>query len=228
MQKEGLSPQEVTEYLSAKENKEHSVTQRIKNLSEDILQKVTTAIVRYATPNKISPGMYAYADGLISFELIPDRRVKAIIGYVEGKTAYAICLRQKMLPWGPRALKVYETRKMTSGEEATQKILEIARQEEYKAPAAQWCFDYARDGVNQGEAFLPSMVEQEKLGAHHTAVNISLGMLGVALLDTWYLSSNEYCNDGYACLYNIYNGNKSMDDKCSPATSVRPMIAIEI
>ena len=85
---------------------------------------------------------------------------------------------------------------MTGGKEATRKILEISRKKRQEAEAAQWCYDYAEDGVKQGEAFLPSLTELEKLFANKAAINASLNALGVALLEGWYWSSTEYSDYG--------------------------------
>lgn len=117
---------------------------------------------------------------------------------------------------------------MTGGKEATRKILEISRKKRQEAEAAQWCYDYAEDGVKQGEAFLPSLTELEKLFANKAAINASLNALGVALLEGWYWSSTEYdvynawylwLGDGYRT-YNLKGyGNNGY---------VRPVLALKL
>lgn len=38
----------------------------------------------------IKPGMFIYTDNSISEELIPERQVKAVVGYIENNTVYAL------------------------------------------------------------------------------------------------------------------------------------------
>ena len=70
-----------------------------KEESRSFFQKVGAF---FSAKVKVLPGMYVYADGLISAELITGRWVKAVVGYVEGKTVYGICLKAKELPWSDR------------------------------------------------------------------------------------------------------------------------------
>ena len=182
VQKLGLSPQEAVEYFSAKIVESSSVVREC---------EVAVGVL---------PGMYVYADGLISAELIADRQVKAVVGYVEGKTVYAVCLKERYLPWSSGYLEVEASRNKTRGKEATAMIL----------VAAQWSYDYAEDGVIQGEAFLPSLTELEKLFANKAAINASLKALGAALLEGWYWSSTEGTNTSawkFSMNYGYRNGN---------------------
>jgi len=206
VQELGLSPKAVAEYLSKREN---------------------VSVTQYETPYKVLPGMYVYADGLIYPEIIEGRLVKAVVGYVEDKTVYAVCLREEKLPWSGDYLEVKATREITDGQQATCKILEAARQTGKKAEAAQWCHDYAEDGVKSGDAFLPSIDELEKLFANKTAINASLKALGVAMLKAWYWSSSEYGNYT-AWLFGMGGGYRYWDSKDYGNYYVRPVLALEI
>ena len=191
-QKLGVLPQEAVEYFSAKVVESSSVIREC---------EVAAGVL---------PGMYVYVDGLISAELITGRQVKAVVGYVEGKTVYAVCLKAKELPWSSDCLEVKASRDLTDGTEATAVILAAAKQKRGKAEAAQWCHDYAEDGVIQGEAFLPSLTELEKLFANKAAINVSLKALGAALFERWYWSSTEGTNTSawkFSMNYGYRNGN---------------------
>lgn len=176
---------------------------------------------------KVTPGMFVYVDGLISSEIIEGRQIKAVIGYVDGSDVLAVCLHEAKLPWASKWLEVPETEEMLSGKKATHKILEIAQKEHTKAEAAQWCYNYDRDGVKRGEAFLPSITELEQLCANGVAINASLNALGVALLDGWYWSSTEY-NGNYAWTLGMRNGSKDGNHKGNYGNYVRPVIAIKL
>lgn len=166
---------------------------------------------KYETPKRVLPGMYIYADGLIYPEIIEGRQVMAIVGSVDGSDVLAVCLQEACLPWSSDWLEAKATQKMTGGKEATRKILEISRKKRQEAEAAQWCYDYAEDGVKQGEAFLPSLTELEKLFANKAAINVSSteGSSGYA----W----NLWMGDGYRSINSkIYNDY------------VRPVLALKL
>ena len=132
------------------------------------------------------------------------------------------------MPWSSDWLEAKATQKMTGGKEATRKILEISRKKRQEAEAAQWCYDYAEDGVKQGEAFLPSLTELEKLFANKAAINASLNALGVALLEGWYWSSAEYLSSNAWTLY-VYNGTRNYGSKnYGNNRYVRPVLALKL
>lgn len=187
----------------------------------------TSKAQQYQTPKVVTPGMFVYVDGLISSEIIEGRQIKAVIGYVDGSDVLAVCLHEAKLPWASKWLEVPETEEMLSGKKATHKILEIAQKEHTKAEAAQWCYNYDRDGVKRGEAFLPSITELEQLCANGVAINASLNALGVALLDGWYWSSTGYGNN-YAWLLSMNNGGKSNFSKNEDMYYVRPVLALKL
>jgi hypothetical protein len=138
----------------------------------------------------------------------------------------AVCLQEACLPWSSDWLEAKATQKMTGGKEATRKLLEISRKKRQEAEAAQWCYDYAEDGVKQGEAFLPSLTELEKLFANKAAINASLKALGVALLEGWCWSSTEY-NSNLAWLLSLSNGIRSSNGKDDDGY-VRPVLALKL
>ncbi len=171
--------------------------------------------------------MYVYVDGLISAELITGRQVKAVVGYVEGKTVYGICLKAKELPWSSDCLEVKAFRDMTDGKKATRKILAAAKRQRKNAEAAQWCYDYAEDGVTQGEAFLLSKAELEKLYVNKEAINKSLRILNATELRGWAWSSTEdYDNDAWIFLMD--RGYRTTNPKNANYPYVRPVIAIQL
>lgn len=171
--------------------------------------------------------MYIYADGLIYPEIIEGRQVMAIVGSVDGSDVLAVCLQEACLPWSSDWLEAKATQKMTGGKEATRKILEISRKKRQEAEAAQWCYDYAEDGVKQGEAFLPSLTELEKLFANKAAINASLNALGVALLEGWYWSSTEY-GSTYAWRLRLSDGGRDWYGKSTNYGYVRPVLALKL
>lgn len=175
---------------------------------------------------KVTPGMFVYVDGLISSEIIEGRQVMAIVGSVDGSDVLAVCLQEACLPWSSDWLEAKATQKMTKGQEATRKLLEISRNKRQEAEAARWCYDYAEDGVKQGEAFLPSKAELEKLFANKAAINASLNALDVALLDDWYCSSTESSSNSAWYLW-MDDGARGNDYKYN-IRYVRPVLALKL
>ena len=182
----------------------------------------------------IFPGMYVYVDNTFGSKIIPERQIKAVVGYVEGGTVYAVCLREENLPWSSEGLRVPEAQDLTDGATATQRILECAEEQKRKADAAQWCFDYDYDGVKKGEAFLPSVVELMKLGCDTYVINSALSDLKVKPFRGDYLSSTEFEEDIDTVLvaklgrYQVrYGWPESGCDKAA-LYNVRPMIKIKI
>lgn len=232
VRKFGLSARKIGEYFSAKTVANSAVSGK------------------YQTPKRILPGMYVYADGLIYPEIIEGRQVKAVVGYVEWETVYAICLKEKRnLPWSSDHLAVEVSRNMTSGQiattmrldivypyslvfitngqKATAKILAVAKQKRKNAEAARWCHNYAEDGIRKGEAFLPSLDELEKLYENKKVINKSLKALNAGEFDGWYWSSTEYTNTRGWFFCMVY-GQSGWISKSFKYYSVRPVIAIEL
>ena len=207
-QEQNLSRQEIDDYFLAKARKKISVAQNCSH-SKDV-----------------KPGMFVYADNSISAKLISGCQVKAVVGYVENGEAYAVCLQQTSLPWSSDYLEVKVIRNMTNGKEATRKILEIAQKRGKKVEAAQWCYDYAKDGVQRGEAFLPSLAEWEKLYANKAAINASLRKLKADKLGCLYWAPSEL-NNKFVWKFDMNNGNSYWDFK-KYDSYVRPILKIKL
>ena len=156
---------------------------------------------KFVTPKKIEPGMFYYADGLIFPELIKDNQVSAIVGCVEKNHGLALGLREAMLPWSSDWLyiKVLLGLSELSGKEATSLILKTAKEKHKNAEAAEWCAEYAFDGIKAGTGFIPNKEElklifgnRKKLRESFALLN-SGGLSGNCLLDeAFYWSSSEY------------------------------------
>ena len=190
-----------------------------------IIEKLRTV---FDIPNGLTSGMYVYADGLISSEIIKNRQIMAIVGYVSPSKVLAVCLQQTHLNWSSAYVetRLEDTDKMRSGKEATRVLVHRVRAMGFSAEAAEWCFEYDQDGVKKHEAFLPSLLELGHIFSNRKVINTSLQALRAKLLDGWYLSS---------CSYDFYNawewhmsdgrlgyrGKNLSTDKCA---IVRPLL----
>lgn len=169
-------------------------------------------IVRYKTPEKILPGMYIYADGLIYPEIIEGRQLKAVVGYVDSSKILGVCLHEAHLSWSRDDLEIEELRKREhGGKEATKLILEASHVKFKRAEAAQWCFDYAEDGVRKGEAFLPSITELRKVDANFEVIDIALRGLGGTSFTKHYWGPGDVKNYWSSSLRDNHNDCLCLD-----------------
>ena len=162
-----------------------------------VIEKLGTV---FDIPNGLAPGMYVYADGLISSEIIKGRQIMAIVGNVCQSKVLAVCLRQARLNWSSHYLetRLEDTSEMRDGKEATRILVNRVRAMGFNAEAAEWCFEYDQDGVKKHEAFLPSVLELGHIFYNHEVINASLQALHAELLDGWYLSS---CSHSFHCVW---------------------------
>ena len=155
-------------------------------------------------------GMFYYAeDKSFSEELIPNKTVSGVVYHVDetGEHGLVVLLHQKELPWLSLCLCVGLSDEL-NGKENTCLILEFAEKLGLSADAAEYCVNYAYDGVNAGEAFLPSINELKYLYENRELINEKLALIKGAdlLLRRYYLSSSEYSN-GYAWLLYFGDGD---------------------
>ena len=187
---------------------------------------------KFAAPKKVVPGMFYYADGLIFPELIKDNQVSAIVGSVEKNHGLALGLRETVLPWSSDWLYVKMPSGL-SGKETTALILKTAKEKQENAEAAEWCAEYAFDGIEAGTGFMPSKEElkhifgnRKKLRQSFALLN-SGGLSGNCLLEEgFYWSSSEYdYYSGYgAWVVRPSDGGMYSNDK---SDSLRVRCAIE-
>ena len=157
---------------------------------------------KFVTPKKIAPGMFYYADGLIFPELIKDSQVSAIVGCVDRNHGLALGLRETVLPWSSDWLYV-DMSSGLSGKEATSLILKTAKGLHKKAEAAEWCAEYAFDGIKAGAGFMPGKEELKSIFGNRKKLRESFALLNSGGLsgnclqeDAFYWSSSENLNTG--------------------------------
>ena len=153
---------------------------------------------KFVTPKKVVPGMFYYADGLIFPELIKDNQVSAIVGYVDKRRGLALGLRETKLQWSSDWLYVDIPTRL-SGKEATALILKAAQKVRKNAEAAEWCAEYAFDGIKAGTGFLPNKEELKRIFGNRKKLRQSFALLNSGGLsvdslqeDAFYWSSFEY------------------------------------
>ena len=165
------------------------------SVCSDKTEEVSVQSEEAVLPDVVCPGMYYYSDGTISAEVIPEKQISGVVGWVDGSGRHGLVLglREKKLPWSSDYLEPNTFKK--SGKENTRLILEAARRQNKKAAAAEWCAAYAFDGVRVGEAFLPSKDELVEIFKNFGAIQEALGKINQPLLveqRRYYWSSSEH------------------------------------
>ena len=187
---------------------------------------------KFVAPKKVVPGMFYYADGLIFPELIKNNQVSAVVGCVDKRCGLAIGLRETVLPWSSDWLYV-DMPSGLRGKEATSLILKTAKEKQENAEAAEWCAEYAFDGIEAGTGFMPGKEEFKHIFGNQTRLNKSFTLLNSGGLsgnclqeDAFYWSSSEYdYYSGYgAWVVRPSDGGMYSNDK---SDSLRVRCAIE-
>ena len=192
---------------------------------------------KFVTPKKVEPGMFYYVDGLIFPELIKDNQVSAIVGCVDKNHGLALGLREAMLPWSSDWLYV-DMSSGLSGKEATSLILKTAKEKQENAEAAEWCAEYAFDGIKAGTGFMPSKEELKRIFGNRKKLRESFALLNSGGLsgnclqeDAFYWSSSEsYTNDGYygAWVVSPSDGGMTNGDSKNGSGPVRCVVEFKI
>jgi len=191
---------------------------------------------KFVTPKKIVPGMFYYADGLIFPELIKDNQVSAIVGCVDKRCGLALGLRETELPWSSDWLYV-DMSSGLSGKEATSLILKTAKEKQENAEAAEWCAEYAFDGIEAGTGFMPSKEELKRIFGNRKKLREAFALLNSGGLsgnclqeDAFYWSSSEGSStyDGDAWVVRPSDGGMSSNLNKDGSRPVRCAIEFKI
>ena len=163
-----------------------------KELSQEFLQSLLCGITLLkADSGNIKVKMFYYAeDKTFSEKLIPCKQVSGVVGDVDktGRHGLITMLHQKILPWSSDELSVGLPDGL-NGKENTRLIMETAGLQKQKAEAAEYCANYALDGIQAGEAFFASHYEMSRVCKNYKLVNEALCHIkGADVL----LDSHEY------------------------------------
>lgn len=140
----------------------------------------------------IRVGMFNLRDGRNVEQLDADTypKLRSIVAFVDERENYAfgLCPVKIMLPFSFGCLAV-KTDEILRGREATALLLNEAAKQGIELPAAEFCVDFDKFGVNKGEAFLPSRYELDRLSSHG-AFWQAWQQLGILSGDLTFLSSS--------------------------------------
>lgn len=184
---------------------------------------------------KISVGMFYYAeDNLFSKKILANKLISGVVFYVDkNQHGLIIALNQEKLPWSSQRDKFDLPAKM-NGSENTTLIVDALQNSNKKAEAVEYCANYSQNGIQKGQAFLPSLDELKLIGHNFDRINKSLSKIcGADLLveDGYYWSSTEckkYPEQAWVFRFAFRETNRNLKDYGSNGFSgfyARPCIA---
>ena len=216
----GLSREDVIAYWirqgkvkteAAQENLQNVKNRSVVNLyfpADDIRSR--TKLFWYAFEGgKFSPDPKAYPNcqGVVGW-INPDPNAP------EGKRIYVVLPEQQKLQYSD---KDYETRvtDLYDGKANTRNLVEYGKKHNIEFPAAEYAYNYCKNGVKQGEAFLPARKQLRLVVSNSVDIKESLKLIG-GTFEGWLWSSSEFdrynawdvspfynsvCNDGKRSTY---------------------------
>ena len=167
-------------------------------------------------PDVVCPGMYYYSDGTISAEVLSEKQISGVVGWVDdsGQHGLVLGLQETELPWSSDCLEG-TLPENANGKKHTRLILEAAHKQNKKAEAAEWCAAYVFDGIHVGEAFLPIGDELVKIFKNLGVIQKALKKINQPQLreNDCYWSSSELNNYGSAWVVRPSDGDMFYDYK---------------
>ena len=147
----------------------------------------------------------------------PDPRAypscQGVVGWInpdpnapEGERIYVVLPEQQKLQYSD---KDYATRvsDLYDGKANTRNLVEYGKKHNIEFPAAEYAYNYCKNGVKQGEAFLPARKQLERVIKNYYDIRKSLKLMGGTFED-WLWSSSE-TSASYAWI--VYSDSGTMD-----------------
>ena len=195
MAAEGLTREDVIAYWQRKEEQSNSEVLKPEKLTmvnpdfpaDDIRSR--TKLFWYAFEGgKFSPDSEAYPNcqGVVGW-INPDLNAS------EGDKIYVVLPEQKTLVYSYENVETGADN-LYDGKANTQKLIEYGRKHLVSFPAAEYAYNYCKNGVKQGEAFLPAGEQLERVVGNRDDIRKSLKLIGGTFEDyLWSSSEGSNC-----------------------------------
>ena len=168
---------------------------------------------------------YAFEGGKFSPDSKAYPNCQGVVGWInpdlnasEGDKIYVVLPEQQELQYSDKDYATGAT-DLYDGRANTQKLIEYGRAHNVKFFAAEYAYNYCKNGVKQGEAFLPAREQLERVVESCYDIRKSLKLIGGTFED-WLWSSSED-SAGYAwyvfsydCYMNNLNKNSTKSVSC--------------
>ena len=156
--------------------------------------------------SKVEPGWFAFARG--KFSPYPEAypNCQGVVGWVnpdknapKGQRGLIVIPEQVVQVWSVEACVVGVTDE-EDGQGNTKKILAYAREKNCFFGAALFCGMYCKNGVRQGECFLPARRQLERIYDNESVINPSLEAIDGDSFKGNICSSTEYDEKNVVCV----------------------------
>ena len=186
----GLSQEEIAKVWYENRKLSRDFLERLLSGKEPPLSEETLK-----TSQKISAGMFYYAEvHLFSKKILGNKQVSGVVAYVDdNQHGLIVTLNQEKLPWSSQRDQFGLPAKM-KGSENSAFIVAALQDSNKKAEAVEYCATYEQNGIQKGQAFLPSLDELKLIEANFDRINKALlKICGADLLEesSYYWSSSE-------------------------------------
>ena len=164
---------------------------------------------------------YAFEGGKFSTDHKAYPNCQGVVGWInpdpnapEGERIYVVLPEQQKLQYSTEYCYTGVTN-LYDGRANTQKLIEYGRAHNVKFPAVEYAYNYCKNGVKQGEAFLPARKQLRLVVSNSVDIKESLKLIG-GTFEGWLWSSSEFdrynawdvspfynsvCNDGKRSTY---------------------------
>ena len=196
--------------------------------------------------------MFCYEDGTFSKELIENKVLTGIVGYVGKYVRRVLCLSLKaaFLPWSSDTFDLHQAKHEIAGEllnfsfSVTQKekrdalfccskvyvfeigrLLQEAQKQGKKAEALNYCFNFCENGLKKGDAFMANIDWLEIVLKRSEVLNRAFEKIGLPKLSGCYWAATE-ANWRDAYFYDVEKQKADYAEK-TVLKSVLPMFWVE-
>ena len=179
---------------------------------------------------EIQVGWYAFAGGKFSPDPNAYPNCQGVVGWVnpdksapQGQRGLVITPDEVEMMWSDKHCET-NIKDEYDGKGNTKELIAYGKAHDIAFPAAEWCAQYSKNGVNPGEGFMPASEQLKRIVANRKIVNPALQKIGGIILDGWIWSSSEYSYN-YAWLVNASYGGVDDDVKAWAGNYVRCVLA---
>ena len=158
---------------------------------------------------------YAFEGGTFSPDPNAYPNCQGVVGWInpdlnapEGNKIYVVLPEQMCLPYSNKYCQTGAD-DLYDGRANTLKLIEYGKKHNVRFPAVEYAYNYTKNGVKQGEAFLPAREQSKLVAKNCEGVRNALNLIG-GTFEGWLWSSSEFyatsawvvgTSDGYVDWY---------------------------
>lgn len=165
-------------------------------------------------PAGIKVGWYAFKGGKFSPDPNAYPNLQGVVVWINpdpnvsvGQRGLFLTPDEVRISWSDNTFYACGVNDEEDGQANTQELVDLVKKCKHRTnfPAAEWCYNYSKNGVKPGDGFLPAFMQLKRVFANREVIDSALGKIGGALLEGWIWSSTEegkiatwqICYDGH-------------------------------